>query len=75
MHVNPILLRDLLDPLTLTVAKSCLTILVNSFRQKSSWEHILQGNDHKNIYYHQFCKIVLHFLVMVKSIKDPDDNF
>ena len=66
-----------INPLTLTAAKSSLTIAMK-FCRKSKFKKIFDGEISMRrlptTLLQIFCKTILNFKVIVKNIIDPDDN-
>ena len=67
-----------INPLTLSVAKSSLTI-VDKFSSESLVWKMFEGEmliiTLSTTLLEIFCKIILNFQVIVKSFTDPKDNF
>ena len=62
----------------LTAAKNSLTIFDEILQEKTHVEKYLKGECYSEHYqeysYKYFFKIILNSKVIIKSIKDPDDN-
>ena len=62
----------------LVAGKNSLTILVKYFRQKLRWKKIdreMLIRTLLTIILERFYEIILHLQVIIKSIKNPDNNF
>ena len=62
----------------ITAAKTSLTLLMESFKRKHS-RKIFEGDISirtlPTTLFQIFCKIIINFIIIVKSTLDPDDNF